>query len=96
MVSTKKAKAKSEAENRRAARAQRELEAFGEVHTPRNGRLAEYETWWSQHYEWLKEQGLLLRPRYAPDWVPSWQGKKLDSFLYEDARGSEVGNCRRQ
>jgi len=91
MVSTKKARAKAEAEIRRAARAHRELEAFGEVHIPWDGGLVEYETWWSQHYEWLRDQGFLLRSRYAPDWVPSWQGKELDLLWYEDARGSEVG-----
>ena len=93
MFSTKKARAKAEAEaeTRRAARAQRELEAFGEVHTPWDGGLVEYETWWSQHYEWLRGQGFLLRQRYAPDWVPSWQGKELDPLWYEDARGSKVG-----
>jgi len=96
MVSTKKASAKAEAENRRAARAQCELEAFGEAQTPWDGGLVEYETWWSQHYEWLREQGYLLRPRYAPDWVPSWQGKDMDTFMYEDARVSEVGKLQRQ
>ena len=89
MVSTKE-KAKAEAEKRNAARAQRELEVFGEVHKPRHGHLVEYEMWWSQHYEWLKEQGFLLRPRYAPDWVPSWKEKNPEPFFYEDARGSEV------
>ena len=52
-------KSKTEAEKRRAAKAQFELEAFGEVHKPR-GRLFKHEVWRSQHYEWLIEQGYLL------------------------------------
>lgn len=50
MVSTKRARAKAELEIHRTARAQRELEAFGKV-KPWDGRSAEHETWWSQHYE---------------------------------------------
>ena len=92
----KKARTKAEASERMAALTKREIEVFGEVPTPWDGGLVEYETWWSQHYEWLKGQGYLLRPRYAPDWVPSWQGKELDPLQYEDARGSEVGNFQCQ
>ncbi|KAL4065250.1 hypothetical protein J3A83DRAFT_4360518 [Scleroderma citrinum] len=92
MVSTKKARTEVEAEQRRAARIQREILAFGEVPKPTDGRLAEFEMWWVQHYEWFKGQGYLLRPRYAPDWVPSWQGKELDRFQYEDASASALPN----
>ncbi|KAH7889055.1 hypothetical protein F5I97DRAFT_1935427 [Phlebopus sp. FC_14] len=69
-----------------ATRSQLELAAFGETHIRREGRLAKAEIWWSQHYDWLKDCGYLLRPRYAPDWVPSWQDTKKDRFLCEDGQ----------
>ncbi|EGN93817.1 hypothetical protein SERLA73DRAFT_78193 [Serpula lacrymans var. lacrymans S7.3] len=37
------------------------------------GRQNASELWWCKHYQWLKDSGYLLRRRYAPDWVPSWQ-----------------------
>lgn len=89
MVFTKKTRTKAEEEARRAAIAQRELQAFGEVYTPKDGRLTKSERWWSQHYEWLKGCGYLLRPRYEPGWVPSWQGTRKNRFKCEDGRGSE-------
>ncbi|KAJ7162164.1 hypothetical protein C8R46DRAFT_904157 [Mycena filopes] len=30
------------------------------------------EIFWVEHQPWLEEQGYRLRPRYHPDWVPSW------------------------
>lgn len=87
MVSTKEASAKAEAEHSKTARAQRELEAFGKVY---NAGLLEPEIWWSQHYEWFKEHGYLLRPRYAPGWTPSWKGTKKSRFMCEDGAVSEV------
>ncbi|KAL4061838.1 hypothetical protein V8B97DRAFT_1999172 [Scleroderma yunnanense] len=91
MVFTKKSSTGADEENRRAVRAQRELKAFGEVYTPKDGRLTKSEIWWSQHYEWFKGHGYLLRPRYAPGWVPSWQGTMKNRFKCEDGRGSERG-----
>lgn len=41
-------------------------------------RLYKSEVYWRDRYNWLKECGYLLRPRYHPDWVASWKdGKKL-------------------
>ncbi|KAJ8509195.1 hypothetical protein ONZ45_g8608 [Pleurotus djamor] len=40
------------------------------------GRLTEQELFWRDHYDWLLERGYELRPRYKPDWQPSWKGKK--------------------
>jgi hypothetical protein len=37
------------------------------------GHLVTTEFFWRDHYTWLKERGYTLRPRYAPDWVPSWE-----------------------
>lgn len=49
-------------------------------------QLAPNEIWWSQHFGWLKDRGYLLRPRYAPGWVPSWRGTKKDRLLCEDSK----------
>ncbi|CAL1707719.1 unnamed protein product [Somion occarium] len=34
------------------------------------------EQFWRDHWLWLKERGYTLRPRYGPDWVPSWERDK--------------------
>ncbi|KAG1767444.1 hypothetical protein EDD22DRAFT_875894 [Suillus occidentalis] len=71
-----KAEEAAELERSKALRAQKELAAFGAEHERRSGALSSGETWWSQQYQWLRGQGYLLRPRYSPDWVPSWEGSK--------------------
>ncbi|KAF9072415.1 hypothetical protein BDP27DRAFT_1320408, partial [Rhodocollybia butyracea] len=37
-------------------------------------KLEKYEEFWRDHYDWRKDQGYLLRPRYRPSWVASWLG----------------------
>jgi hypothetical protein len=51
------------------------------------------ESWWRDHFEWLKESGYLLRPRYDPAWVPSWVGTKKDWYKCEDGMVAWV-RCR--
>ncbi|KAF9792535.1 hypothetical protein BJ322DRAFT_1215573 [Thelephora terrestris] len=48
--------------------------------------LNDTERWWRDHQPWLEQSGYLLRARYRPDWVPSWEGKGFFSKLhvYED------------
>ncbi|EGO01511.1 hypothetical protein SERLA73DRAFT_103333 [Serpula lacrymans var. lacrymans S7.3] len=48
--------------------------------------LADYELWWCNHFQWLKDIGYLLRPRYAPGWVPSWRSSKKIWYRCEDAQ----------
>ncbi|KAF8844597.1 hypothetical protein BDN67DRAFT_962981 [Paxillus ammoniavirescens] len=88
MALRSKKRAAKEADLRRqqAQDAQFELAAFGSMHTTEDGQLSEPEVWWSQHYEWFKDNGYLLRPRYAPDWTPSWRGTNKNWFLCEDGR----------
>lgn len=52
--------------------------------------LSESELWWTRHFQWLKDRGYLLRPRYAPDWVPSWRGTKKYKYACEDSLSSIV------
>ncbi|KAJ7475413.1 kinase-like domain-containing protein [Mycena galericulata] len=43
------------------------------------------EPFWHDHCDWLKERGYLLRPRYRPDWVPSWiENPKKNKMVCED------------
>jgi hypothetical protein len=85
------------ASREQALLAQLELAVFGDMPTNKDGELSEPELWWSQHYHWLKDNGYLLRPRYAPDWTPSWQGTKKSWVLCEDGCVAPVGtkNFRR-
>ncbi|KAF7291039.1 Protein kinase domain-containing protein [Mycena chlorophos] len=36
-------------------------------------KLNPVEEYWRDHYEWLKDCGYELRPRFRPDWIPSWR-----------------------
>ncbi|KAJ6507302.1 hypothetical protein C8R47DRAFT_1100858 [Mycena vitilis] len=36
-------------------------------------RLTPREIFWRDHQVWLRECGYELRPRYQPDWIPSWR-----------------------
>ena len=40
------------------------------------GRYSE-ELFWVYHQPWLEQQGYSLRPRFHPDWVPSWLGTDI-------------------
>ncbi|KAJ3776849.1 kinase-like domain-containing protein [Lentinula raphanica] len=51
-----------------------------------NKSLWPSEVFWRDHYEWLKNKGYLLRPRYHPDWVPSWSESTLFPYRFEDSR----------
>ncbi|OJA14390.1 hypothetical protein AZE42_11187 [Rhizopogon vesiculosus] len=85
-------KAKEAAElERRQARKQKELAVFGTEPKRSPGALAEREIWWCQQYQWLKGQGYLLRSRYAPDWVPSWEGSKRNPLDCEDGPAMVLG-----
>lgn len=42
------------------------------------------EEFWVENYDWLAEQGYLLRPRYHPLWIPSWTHDGRDPADCED------------
>jgi hypothetical protein len=46
--------------------------------------LSEYEIWWRDHYNFLKDKGYKLRRRYTPDWVPSWTNTNKTDINCED------------
>ncbi len=49
-----------------------------------NGGLSNAEFFWRDHYRFLEEKGYRLRPRYSPDWKPSWLSTNRDRFECED------------
>ncbi|KAG2051565.1 hypothetical protein BDR06DRAFT_983513 [Suillus hirtellus] len=88
----RKAAEATEFERLETLRAQREFEAFGAERERRPGTLTAYEVWWCQQYQWLKRKGYLLRPRYAPEWVPSWEGLRCHPFTCEDGNISRYSH----
>lgn len=71
-------------------RARKEFTVFGTTQQHSPGELDGREIWWKNQYEWLKTRGYTLRPRYAPDWVPSWNKSNKDWFEHEDSRNLQV------
>ncbi|KIJ07482.1 hypothetical protein PAXINDRAFT_173469 [Paxillus involutus ATCC 200175] len=79
----KKTEQQAEADRRIA---QKEVLAFGTNTHFSPEELDDREVWWRSHYEELKARGYLLRPRYSPDWVPSWKTSKKDWVECEDGK----------
>ncbi|KAE9405942.1 hypothetical protein BT96DRAFT_811501 [Gymnopus androsaceus JB14] len=47
------------------------------------------EEWWAGHFVFLKERGYMMRPRYRPDWKPSYTLDYSDRYLdFEDGQKS--------
>lgn len=55
-----------------------------------NFELDDGEKFWRDRYEWLQQRGYVLRPRYKPDWVPSWTGSKKLPYYCEDSGRARV------
>ncbi|KAF8120722.1 kinase-like domain-containing protein [Boletus edulis] len=49
------------------------------------------EVWWRDRYEQLSNRGYLLRPRYSPQWVPSWKTSNKEWTDCEDGKRLEFG-----
>ncbi|KAL6300712.1 hypothetical protein BKA93DRAFT_828879 [Sparassis latifolia] len=43
------------------------------------------EIFWRDRQPYLDDHGYVLRPRYHPDWSPSWQGTNMDIMFCEDS-----------
>ena len=70
----------------------REMLAFGSIQRPPPEELDNREIWWCNRYEQLKARGYILRPRYAPNWIPSWKNdEKKDWADCEDSKQMAVG-----
>jgi len=55
-----------------------------------SGTLFGSELWWREHYHDIEDQGYVLRPRYHPNWVPSWKKSGKDFFRVEDGQPTLV------
>jgi len=58
------------------------------------GSLFESELWWRDHYYMLENHGYILRPRYHPNWVPSWKTSGKEFFTVEDGQPTLVSVVR--
>jgi hypothetical protein len=54
------------------------------------GALFDSELLWRDRYQVLENRGYRLRPRYRPDWVPSWKQSGKDFFTVEDGQPTLV------
>ncbi|KAJ3908074.1 kinase-like domain-containing protein [Lentinula edodes] len=63
---------------------------IGPLHTsnspPDRRTLSDSELWWSGHFEYLKEHGYMMRPRYRPGWKPSFKPGLLAALNSEDGQ----------
>ena len=54
------------------------------------GTLFKNEEWWRDQYYDIHNRGYELRPRYHPNWQPSWIRLGEDLFTVEDGQPSIV------
>ena len=61
-------------------------EILGNPSRPRKklGEIGGPETWWVERQQALEHAGYMLRPRYRPDWIPSWAGTDKLPLNFED------------
>ena len=67
---------------------------FEGLATREPGALLDNELWWRDHYQVLENRGYRLRPRYRPDWVPSWRMSGKNPYTVEDGQPSLVSVVR--
>ena len=72
---------------------QKILEIWGTSDRTPAEELDSREVWWRDRYHQLHDHGYLLRPRYSPQWVPSWKTSNRDSEDSEDGQRLKV--CKR-
>ena len=54
------------------------------------GALVTINQWWRDHYNEIAEHGYQLRPRYHPNWEPSWLKSGKDFYTVEDGQATIV------
>ncbi len=54
------------------------------------GALVTTEQWWRDRYNEIAECGYELRPRYHPNWQPSWLTSGKDFYTVEDGQPTIV------
>ena len=71
---------------------QRMIAIWGTADQPSPEELDSREVWWRDRYEQLSNHGYLLRPRYSPQWVPSWKTSNKNWKDSEDSKRLKVRN----
>ena len=68
------------------------IAASGNAATPNRqvGALVTTEQWWRDHYHEIAERGYQLRPRYHPNWQPSWFKSGKDLYTLQDGQPTIV------
>ena len=64
--------------------------AYSEPNDRQAGTLVMTERWWRDRYDDIEKQGYRLRPRYHPQWVPSWSKTGKDFYTAEDGQATIV------
>lgn len=59
-----------------------------------NWNLLSYEVFWRERFDFLKDRGYILRPRFKPEWTPSWIGTNRHPNFCEDSIRSMVQYTR--
>ncbi|KAG9318988.1 kinase-like domain-containing protein [Chiua virens] len=72
-----------------AQRAEKKLAIWGMLGRHLPEELDPREIWWRDRYNQLSTLGYRLRPRYSPEWVPSWKALKKDWADCEDGKRLE-------
>ncbi|KAH8987525.1 hypothetical protein EDB86DRAFT_3245740 [Lactarius hatsudake] len=62
--------------------------AYNEPNDRQAGTLVMTERWWADRYNEIAEQGYRLRPRYHPQWEPSWFKTGKDFYTVEDGQAT--------
>ena len=57
-----------------------------------NDDLFGSEQWWKDQYEDICDSGFQLRPRYHPNWVPSWKASGKFFLDVEDGQPTIVSD----
>lgn len=58
------------------------------------GGITFNEKFWVQHYEFLKDMGYSLRPRYQPGWTPPWKDEASYYRMHFKSEQSHVIQVR--
>ena len=66
------------------------LEIWGTTEDILPEELDPREVWWRDRYDQLSNHGYRLRPRYSPQWLPSWKTSNRDWTSSEDSKRLKV------
>ena len=64
--------------------------AYSESPNRKAGTLVTTERWWRDRYDEIASRGYELRPRYHPQWQPSWLKSRRDFYTVEDGQPTIV------